>query len=128
MENGLDQLKGAFVASLKRNNKQIRQDRALAIAEDAELIYKREIEDLQKEIKTVRREQESMLDLSPTDAKSLTLASDFNAKNWVSKHLELGIKLRNLEIKIEVAQKQYAYLFEGDNTNVAEVEADVNLN
>ena len=40
----LDGMKGIFVASLKRNNKQIRDDRALAIAEDAELLFKREVE------------------------------------------------------------------------------------
>ena len=47
------ELKGAFVASLKRNNSKIRSDRATAIAEDAQLIYKREVEDLQIQIKQV---------------------------------------------------------------------------
>jgi hypothetical protein len=42
---------GAFVSSLKRNNKQIRDDRAAAIAEDTELVYKRKIEDIEMEIK-----------------------------------------------------------------------------
>lgn len=37
---------GAFIESLKRNNRQIREDRALNISEDAELLYKRKIEDL----------------------------------------------------------------------------------
>ena len=42
---------GAFVESLKRNNQKIREDRAIAIAEDAQLIYKREVEDLEIQIK-----------------------------------------------------------------------------
>lgn len=104
-------MKGAFAASLERNNKQIRKDRAIAIAEDAELIYKREIEDLEKEIRTISRERESMLDLSPSNAQSLVLAADFNAKEWVTKHLELGVKLRNLRIKLNVARESYNYLF-----------------
>lgn len=54
-----------------------------------------------------------MLDLSPTDATSLVLASDFDAKNYVEKDLELGVKIRNLEIKLEIATKRYAYLFGG---------------
>ena len=38
----LNELKGSFVTSLMRNNKEIRNDRALSIAEDAELIFKRQ--------------------------------------------------------------------------------------
>ncbi len=45
-----DASQGAFFNSLKRNNKQIRDDRATAITEDTELVYKRKIEDLEKEI------------------------------------------------------------------------------
>ena len=104
--------KGAFKESLYRNNAKIRKDRADAIIEDAELIYKREIEDLDVEMKRLLREQENMLDLSPTDAMSLTLASDFDSKSYVSKDLEIGVKVRNLEIKLEIARKRYAYLFE----------------
>ena len=65
---------GAFLESLKRNNAKIRADRAVAIAEDAEVMFKREIEDIAISIKRLRREQENMLDLSPTDATSLVLA------------------------------------------------------
>lgn len=108
----LDSMAGAFVESLKRNNKKIREDRAIAIAEDAQIIYKREVEDLELEIKKLRREREAMLDLSPTTADSLVLASDFDSKAFVQKDLDLGVKIRNLEIKLEIASKQYKYLFE----------------
>jgi hypothetical protein len=110
--------KGAFAASLKRNNKQIRQDRAEAISEDAQLIYKREIEDLEKDIRTAKREQDNNLDLSPENTQTLKLATDFKAKDWVATDLKLGVEIRNLEIKLEIARKRYAYLFEG-NTDVA---------
>jgi len=104
---------GAFLASLKRNNKQIRADRATAIAEDTQLIYKREIEDLQLNIKKMQREQENMLDLSPTDALSLVLASDFDSAAYTGKDIELGVKIRNSEIKLEIATTRYTYLFGG---------------
>ena len=104
---------GAFQESLYRNNAKIRKDRADSISEDAQLIYKREVEDLNVEMKRMTREQENMLDLSPTDAMSLTLASDFNSKEYVTKDLELGVKLRNLEIKIDIAKARYEYLFGG---------------
>ena len=104
---------GAFIESLKRNNRQIRTDRAEAISEDAEIVYKREVEDLELSIKKMKREQENMLDLSPTNAQSLVLATDFDSKAYVSKDIELGVKIRNAEIKLEIAQKRYSYLFGG---------------
>jgi len=107
----LEMKKGAFIESLQRNNKKIRDDRALAISEDAQMLYKRQIEDTELEIKKLKRERESMLDLSPTTADSLVLASDFNAKNFVSKDIEIGVKIRNLEITLEIAKNRYNHLF-----------------
>ncbi len=89
-------IQGAFLESLKRNNLQIREDRATSIVEDAHLIYSREIEDLALHIKKLKREQENMLDLSPTHADSLVLASDFDAKEYVTKDLEISVKIRNM--------------------------------
>ncbi len=108
-----ENMDGAFYASLKRNNRQIRDDRATAIAEDTALVYKRKIEDLELMIKKMKREQENMLDLSPTNAQSLILASDFDCSDYVEKDVELGIKIRNTEITLEIAKKRYAYLFGG---------------
>ncbi len=104
---------GAFFSSLKRNNRQIRDDRATAIAEDTELVYKRKIEDLELCIKKMKREQDNMLDLSPTNAQSLILASDFDSTQYVEKDIDLGIKIRNTEITLEIAKKRYQYLFGG---------------
>ena len=104
---------GAFAASLKRNNAKIREDRANSISDDTQLMYKRSIEDLQVTVKRLRREQENLLDLSPTSADSLVLASDFDSKTYVDKDIDLGVKIRNLEIKLEIATKRYAYLFGG---------------
>jgi hypothetical protein len=108
VENG-----GAFFGSLKRNNKQIRDDRAIAIAEDTQLVYKRKIEDLNLSIKKMKREQENMLDLSPTNTQSLILASDFDSTIYTEKDIDLGVKIRNAEITLEIAQKRYNYLFGG---------------
>jgi hypothetical protein len=102
---------GAFLSSLKRNNKQIRDDRAQAIGEDAQLVYKRTIEDLEMSIKKMKREQENMLDLSPTNAISLVLASDFDAVAYSQKDIDLGVKIRNAEITLEISKKRYEYLF-----------------
>lgn len=39
------------------------------------------------------------------------VASDFAADKFVAKDLELGIKIRNLEIKLEIATARYRELF-----------------
>jgi hypothetical protein len=109
--NSLEEMDGKFVQNLVRNNKKIREDRAIAIAESAQMIFKREVEDLELEIKGLRRDRENMLDLSPTNADSLVLATDFDAKAFVKKDLELGVKIRNLEIKLDIARNRYNELF-----------------
>lgn len=109
-----NETKGAFIQSLVRNNKKIREDRAIAIQEAAQLVYKREVEDLAIKIKQLKRERESMLDLSPSTADSLVLASDFDEKAFVAKDITLGIEIRNLEIKFEIASERYALLFEAE--------------
>lgn len=108
------EMPGAFFGSLKRNNKQIRDDRATAISEDTQLIYKRQIEDIELNLKKMKREQENMLDLSPTTATSLVLASDFDSSAYVEKDLSLGVNIRNMEIKLEIAKARYTHLFGGE--------------
>ena len=112
----LDNMQGEFVDKLLRNNKKIRNDRAIAIAEAAQMKYKRKVEDLQQDLKEMRRERDNMLDLSPTTADSLTLASDFKADDFVAQDIALGVKIREKEIMLEIAQSRYSRLF----TNKAE--------
>lgn len=104
---------GAFISSLKRNNRKIRDDRATAICEDTQLLFKRKVEDLTVSITRMKRERENMLDLSPESAMSLVLASDFDSEAFVAKDVELGVKIRNEEIKLEIAQRRYNFLFGG---------------
>ncbi|WP_177764588.1 hypothetical protein [Flavobacterium sp. I3-2] len=103
-------LKPRFIESLKRNNDQIRADRATAIGEDSELIYRRKVEDLELKIKRLEREQEGLIDISPLDKNSLTFA-DFDCETFVQKDLEISLTLRNLSIQFEIAKKRFEYLF-----------------
>jgi hypothetical protein len=50
MEND-SKTQGAFASSLKRSNAKIREDRATAIVDDTQIMYRRQIEDLQVTIK-----------------------------------------------------------------------------
>lgn len=104
---------GAFFDSLTRNNQKIRRDRAEAITEDAQTLYRRRIEDLELAVRRMQRERENMLDLSPTHAQSLVLATDFDANSFVEKDIELGVKIRNDSIRLEIAKAQYNVLFGG---------------
>lgn len=106
-----EKTQGAFLVSLVRNNKRIREDRARAIGEDTQLLYKRMIEDLRVKIRRLERERENMLDLSPSNSMSLIVASDFKADEFVAKDVELGVTIRNESIKLEIAEKRYFYLF-----------------
>ena len=104
---------GAFVDSLKRNNRKIREDRATAITEDTSLVYKRKVEDLEISVKRMRRTRENMYDLSPENALNLKPASDFDVEKFVDEDIAIGIKIRETEIKLEIARKQFTYLFGG---------------
>ena len=111
----LEELSGLFMDSLKRNNTKIKEDRALQIAEAAQIIYKRKIEDFELALKQLKRDRINMMDLSPTSADSLVLASDFDAGKFVDKDIELGVKIRNLEIQLEIAKERYQLLFTNQN-------------
>lgn len=113
MDENKKAVNGAFVDSLKRNNAQIRADRADAISEMANLKYRRALEDLEIEINTMERERENMLDMSPTNATSLVLASDFKADDYVDKDLKLGVAIYNAKLKLEQGRARYEYLFGG---------------
>jgi len=99
-----------FIKSLQRNNDQIREDRARIIGEDAELIYRRKVEDIELKIKRLEREQEGLTDISPLDKNSLTFA-DFQPEAFVQKDIELSLIIRNLNIQLELTKKRFEYLF-----------------
>lgn len=107
----LDEMKGKFVDSLKRNNKKIRDDRAVQIAEGAEMKYKRRVEDLEHEIRDLTRTRNAALDLSPDTGDSLKLALNFDADTFVNNDIAIGIKIREREIQLDIAKARYKELF-----------------
>jgi len=105
------EFKGKFFESLNRNNRTIKKDRAISITEDAHQLYQRTIEDMERSIKKMKRDRANMLDLNPSDANSLVVASDFDAAKFVEKDLDLGVKIRNLQIRLEIAKESFTNLF-----------------
>lgn len=105
-------VEGTFLTSLKRNAKQIREDRAQAIFEDTERLYRRKIEDIEDDIKKLRRVRENSIDLAPNNAVSTVVApKDFDAAVFTETDIKRGIDIRNLEITLEIAKEQYKQLF-----------------
>ncbi len=105
-----EDLKPRFIESLQRNNDQIREDRARIIGEDAELMYRRRVEDIELKIKRLEREQDGLIDISPLDKNSLTFA-DFQPEAFVQKDIELSLTIRNLNIQLELTRARFKYLF-----------------
>lgn len=104
---------GTFKTDLQRNFKQLKDSRAESVAEDVEIIYKRKIEDLCHEIRNIERDRENiMLDLSPTNVTSaLAVPSDFDATKFLEKDIQLGIRKREAEIKLDIVARRYEELF-----------------
>ena len=104
---------GTLKADLQRNFKQIKESRAESVSEDVEIIYKRKIEDLCHEIRNIERDRENiMLDLSPSNVTSaLVVPSDFNAEKFLEKDIQLGIRKREAEIKLDIVARRYEELF-----------------
>ena len=103
--------KGALHASLERSNKAIRAERGDAIAEDLEMVYKREIEDKMVYIKRLERKQANAFDFSPTNSQSLMMGKDFDAGQVLIEDAKIALDIHNGGIKLAIAKKRYNHLF-----------------
>lgn len=107
---------GAFHESLVRTNRQIKADRAAAISEDVETVYRRKVEDLGLKIKRMKQSQSASLDFSPETAGTLKLQS-IDAESFSDGDLKACRDIRDLEITYELAKARYHYLF-GKTINI----------
>lgn len=96
-----------------RSFKQLKESRAVAVAEDAEIVYKRKIEDLCKNLRQYERDREDMiLDLSPSSVgSSAVVPSDFKVDTLLEKDIELGKKKREDTIILEIVLDRYQRMF-----------------
>ena len=108
---------GYLAHSLNRTNKQIRQERGDAIAEDLEIIYRRKVEDLETDVKRSITKQKNAFDFSPTNSQSLVMAKELESVDILERDLELGVKVRELKIKLNIAKERYNILF-GEKYNL----------
>lgn len=101
---------GKFVESLLRKNSQIKKDRATAIIEDVQLIYKRQVEDKKMQLKRLERGREAMLDIAPDKTTDITMPV-LDPVEFAKNHHKLSVDIRNLKIEVDVAEEQYKELF-----------------
>ena len=104
---------GAFASSLKRTNKQIRDERARQIASSAERTFRRAIEDIEEALESKVLEKAAMLDMSPNNTQSILRADAIDSAKFVSRYSELSLEIRELKIKRQESKKDYVFLFEG---------------
>lgn len=107
---------GAFHESLVRTNRQIKADRAAAISEDVETVYRRKVEDLGLKIRRMKQTQSASLDFSPETAGTLKL-QQIDAESFSDSDLKACRDIRDLEITYELAKVRYHYLF-GKTINI----------
>ena len=104
---------GAFASSLKRTNKEIREERARQIASSAERTFRRYIEDIEEALEEKLLLRAAMLDMSPSNTHSILRADAIDSTKFVSSYSEIGLEIRELKIKRQEAKRDYAFLFEG---------------
>lgn len=105
--------KGLFYQNLTRDFKKLKADRAESVTEDAEIAYKRHIEDYCRDLREISRRRENlMLELAPTTTYDATVVpADFDVNKFMAEDEKLGIKSRELTIKLEIMLDRYEILF-----------------
>jgi hypothetical protein len=104
---------GLFLANLTRDFKQLKRDRAESVAEDAEIAYKRHIEDICRALRENKRKTENlMLELAPTTSFDATVVpANFDVNKFMEADEKLGLETRNLSIRLEIMLDRYETLF-----------------
>jgi hypothetical protein len=102
---------GSNTAFSMGNEKPTGSQRATAGSEDAKSLYKREIQSLAHLISLLKMEQEEIANLTPTDEQTKEITNAIDSGAYVSKEIEIGVKIRDLEKKLETARKRFQFLF-----------------
>jgi DNA-binding transcriptional MerR regulator len=102
---------GIFQKMLLRNNKELRDDRGKQIVKAAEKMYRREVEDLNDKLEQLISDRAQLLDVNPGNTQTIINPSDFDSANFIKSHIALGLSIREIKIKLEVARSGYEELF-----------------
>lgn len=103
--------------SLARSTAQIKGDRAMEIAELAEISFKRKVEDFDRELRQLERRKKSSLDMSPDNTYSIMKVKDFEPDDFAKAYSDLGLAIREKKIQLNNAKQSYNELF-GDTFTI----------
>jgi hypothetical protein len=106
-----EEIKGTLYQSLDRTNKQIRSERGEALAEQLETAFRRNVEDIRYDMKDLKRKRTNMYDFSPNTSHSLVMAKDVEARSIMIEDGKSSLAIRNLQIKLDIAEERYLELF-----------------
>jgi hypothetical protein len=79
--------------------------------QEPQSIYKREIQNLARLIQYLKKQQEDLAAKTPTEAETSEITDAIDSGAYVSKEIEIAVKIRDLEKKLELAKKRYQFLF-----------------
>ena len=116
-----DDKSGVVYASLRRTSKQIRTQRGDAIAEDLEMAYMRKAEDITRDIKRLKRQQDNAFDFSPDNAQSLIVGKDFDADAVLEEDIKLAKEVQLSEIQYNRVVRRINILF-GQDMEILKIE------
>ena len=96
--------------NLNRNAKQLRQDRAESIYEELQVRFDRRVQDLELDLKRLRREQNAEFDFNPANTHSLVF-DKVDAVQVQEKDEQTSMKIRETLIRLNDAKQRYNFLF-----------------
>ena len=99
------------IAFTMGNEKPAGSERATVDSESAESLYNREMQKLERLIRSLKRERDNMANRPLTDKQTSEITYAFNSGAYVSKEIEIGVRIRDLEKKLENARKRFQFLF-----------------
>lgn len=106
-----DLTKSPFMSTIARSNKELRQDRALIIAKATEKALRRKIEDFNDNLESLKLSLDNLLDINPSNTHTIINPSDFNPDAYIRTAEEIDLKIRDISIRRDLAQKRYDALF-----------------
>ena len=112
-----------FVATLTSSNDGIKQQRANSLKLGTELEAKTLVQNLTRELLTIRNQIDKLSDLGPTTIMELTVGGvDFDATKWVKEMHDLKLDERVKVIELEAAEELYNEWF-GETAEATEAAA-----
>lgn len=106
-----EQTTGLFEDSLKRNFKQIREDRASIMTRSSLSVYKGKIDKLYLDLDKLEIDRNNLLDFAGDSTTRIVSLEQFDADVFCSKDEEITLKMRELRIRIEELTQRYKALF-----------------